>query len=583
MSPYMLFHYFRRMVRDRLVAYLPKVYRRRLERLSACFPKLGADIDLPDGLASFIAAYYRTDEREMADAAAGCFDLLGRRVDFGGIERIDWRIRLPEEHDHNLWRMKLCQLEILHSLVADGGSRHQDTALTLLNSFEAAAAFDLESPFKTVWAPYGASHRILAILSGLALARRHGTLRPELETRLRAFIHRDAAFLRDNVEHDLRNNHTERNLAALCLYGMVAQIVPAKLARRLDREVTAIIRDTVPQDGMQVERSAMYQGLTVMALRIFAVTPFLSEGTRNLAARRAEAAETAWLFMSHADGDITLFNDSWTGEVPQAAALLDKPADTVLPAMLPDAGYARLAGGGYMLWMDIGQIGPAWNPGHGHADFLAVEMDISGERFLVDPGTSQYSTGPVRAFERSAASHNGPHYQDVEPVEYLGCFKVGRMRAPRMLDRPILSMFGREAVGGTLQTAAGVVRRAAITVPGSGMLLADNWSQADVPGRVRLLIPATWSMEIVDDRVLHFSNGPHFARLAVLRGRLVPGASHQWCRRYMDPEPAHVIEVEPERSGQRQRSVLLIGPEVPSSDTAEQEALECCMTMGEWA
>lgn len=564
-----------------MVVCFPKIYRRRLQRLSARFPMLSADIDLPDGLAPFISAYYRADEEEMTAAAAGRFDLLGRRVDFGGIERIDWRYCLPEEHDHNLWRMKLCQLEILHSLVADGGMSHQDTALALLDSFEQATAFDLETPFKTIWAPYGASHRILAMLSGLALAHRHGFLQPELEARLRAFIRHDAAFLRDNVEHDLRNNHTERNLAALCLYGMVAQSVPFKLARRLDREVAAIIRDTVPEDGMQVERSAMYQGLTVMSLRIFAATLFLSGETRTLAARRVEAAEAAWLFMSHADGDIALFNDSWTEEVPQAAALIDKFTDVALPTTLPDAGYARLAGGGCTLWMDIGQIGPAWNPGHGHADFLAVEMDVSDERFLVDPGTSQYSTGPVRAFERSAASHNGPHYQGVEPVAYLGCFKVGRMRAPRMLDRSVLSTLGREAVGGTLETVAGVVRRVAINLPGSGILLADAWSQADIPGGVRLLVPATWSMEVIDDRVLHFSNGPHFVRLAALQGRLLPGGPGQWCRRYMAPEQAHVIEVEPERSGKQQRSVLLVGTEVPSSNMVEQEVLERCMTMGE--
>jgi hypothetical protein len=577
----MLTHYFRRMVRDRLAVRFPKAYRRRLDRLSARLPKLGADIDLPDVLAPFISAYYRADAEEMADAAAGRFDLLGRQVDFGGIDRIDWRYRLPEEHDHNLWRMKLCQLEILHSLVADGAAAHQDTALALLDSFEEATAFDRESPFKTIWAPYGASHRILAMLSGLALAQRHGALRPELEARLRTFIRRDAAFLRDNVEHDLRNNHTERNLAALCLYGMVAHCVPVKLARRLDREVAAIIRDTVPEDGMQVERSAMYQGLTVMSLRIFAATPFLSAEARTLAAQRVKAAEAAWLFMSHADGDIALFNDSWTEEVPQAAALLDKPGDVALPAMLPDAGYVRLTGDNTTLWMDVGRIGPAWNPGHGHADFLAVEMDVSGERFLVDPGTSQYSTGPVRAFERSAASHNGPHYQGVEPVDYLGCFKVGRMRAPCMLDPAVLATLCREAVGGTLETAAGVVRRVAINVPGSGILLADRWSQTDVAGVVRLLIPATWSMEVVDDRVLHFSNGPHFARLAVLHGRLVPSGSGQWCRRYMAPEQAHVIQVEPERSGMQQISVLLIGTEVPSSDTIGEEVLERCMTIGE--
>lgn len=580
MSVNMLKYYLRRLIRDRLSARFPMIYQRRLERLISRFPVLSADIAVPDPLACFISAYYQADQQEMADAADGRFHLIGRKVDFGSIDQIDWRHRLADEHDHNLWRMKLCQLEMLHSLVADGRPEHQDTALALLDSYEKATAFGLESPFKTIWAPYGASHRILAMLSGLALAGRHGAVRPELERRLRAFIRRDAAFLHDNVEHDLHNNHTERNLAALCLYGMAAHSVPDKLARRLDREVAIIIRDTVPKDGMQIERSAMYQGLTVMSLRVFAATPFLSADTRMLAARRAKAAEMAWLFMSHADGDIALFNDSWMGEVPRAAALVDEVDQGGIPTTLPDAGYSRLTGNDSALWMDIGKIGPAWNPGHGHADFLAVEMDVFGKRFLVDPGTSQYSTGPVRAFERSAASHNGPHYRGVEPVEYLGCFKVGRMRTPRSLDRASLAGLGRDAVGGTLKTTAGVVHRIAVDVPGSGILLVDRWSRTDAAGAVRLLIPASWSMDVVDDRVLHFSDGAHSVRLTALHGTLVLSGWGQWCRRYMAPEQAHVIQVEPEKRGTQQMSAVLIGTSVPSSEGVAQ-VLERCMVMGE--
>ena len=164
------------------------------------------------------------------------------------------------------------------------------------------------------------------------------------------------------------------------------------MARMLDREVRGIVTATVLPDGVQVERSAMYQGLSVMALRIFAATPFLARETRDLVAARTERASLAWAALSHPDGEIALFNDSWFSETPPAASALVAPAAEGR-TILPNGGYARLAQGDDVLIFDAGPIGPAWNPGHGHADFLAVELSMGGKRFLVDPGTSSVFLG----------------------------------------------------------------------------------------------------------------------------------------------------------------------------------------------
>ena len=55
---------------------------------------------------------------------------------------------------------------------------------------------------------------------------------------------------------------------------------------------------------------------------------------------RADAATRAWRFLTHDDGDIALFNDSWIGEVPPPGTILDSQA-IALPHALPDAGYFR--------------------------------------------------------------------------------------------------------------------------------------------------------------------------------------------------------------------------------------------------
>ncbi|MFK4870447.1 heparinase II/III family protein [Novosphingobium sp. ZW T3_23] len=539
-----LAHQVRRKARDTIVPLTAGAYRRRMESAADRFPEISESRCVPADLADFVARYYRSSLHDCQEAAHGKFDLMGTTVDFGSVSAIDWRHRLPSEHDHNLWRMKLCQLEIVHSLLADGRAADASTALALIESFERAIGFDLPDPFRTIWSPYGASHRILATLSGFALARSRGTLGPELGDRIARLLHRDAAFVRANVEHDLCNNHTERNLAALCLYGMACVPFSARQSRKLDREVRTIIEQTILPDGMQIERSAMYQGFSVMALRIFAAADFLSPATRALARERGAAAESAWLLMSHRDGDIALFNDSWIGETPRACDVLEQTHPRREQSILPDAGYIRLESGEIDVWMDAGAIGPEWNPGHGHADFLGIEVDVAGERLIVDPGTSQYSTGPRRAWERSAAAHNGPCFARLEPVEYFGCFKVGRIAAAEIVQ---LEPFER-AVGGRLATRHGTLRRS-ISSPGKGTLLvSDNWIGLDDDCVSRFLVPADWDVKIDKAGGIRLSKGAAEAHLEAVCGRIVLDGTDMWSRRYMAPEPAHVLSLIPERS-----------------------------------
>ena len=568
-----LLYQLRRKGRDLFVSRFPAAYARRLERWTRSFPALDEGTLLPEDLAAFVGRYYRKDNLACEAAGRGVFDLMGRRVDFGSIAAIDWRHRLEEERDHHLWRMKLCQLEVLHSLLAEGRAGDEQTAEALLDSFEQAAGFALESPFKTTWAPYGASHRILALLSGLALAERRGGVCDRLEQRIRMFVRRDAAFVRANVEHDLRNNHTERNLAALCFYGMACTGYDAAQAACLDREVRAIIEQTILPDGMQVERSAMYQGLSVMSLRIFAAAPFLEGATRRLARERLRAAEQAWLLMSHRDGEIVLFNDSWMGEVPVAKAILTDEART---DCLPDAGYARLSSGLVDLWMDAGAIGPHWNPGHGHADFLAVEVDFAGKRLLVDPGTSQYFSGPRRAHERSAASHNGPCFVGVEPVDYIGCFKVGRLAAASSLLLGKGAGLPPETIGGSLKTSAGTVRRVAAPLYGDGMMIADAWSSRAFAGRSRFLVPGEWRLAQESPSVVHLRKGACDVWLEVIEGCVQHAGQDLWCRRYMAPEAAHVLDVVPRMTSNGQFAAFRISRMPPGSGEGIENLQALC-------
>lgn len=556
LTPHMALHQTKRILRNRIVPKFPDRYARSIDIEAT---KLAGAIDaarVPIGLAQFIGSYYAIDDQTMDAAAEGIFTLLGRRVDFGDFDSIDWSYKLPDERDHHLWRMKLTQLEIVHSLLASSDPQRHQFSVRLLEAAGNAASFGDATAFKLFWAPYGASHRLLAICSGLALAQEAGSISPEVLHAVHEFMARDAAFLWRNIEFDLRNNHTERNLAALCLFHLASGAPSPARRRMLDRSITNLVRATVLPDGMQIERSAMYQGLTCMSLRIFASTTFLSDDTRSLARERGAAAEAAWLFLTHADGEIALFNDAWMDEIPPAREVL---GDTALVAEgLPHGGYQALKSGTIQVWLDSGEIGPTWNPGHGHADFLAIELDVAGRRLIVDPGTSQYSTGEQRSWERAAASHNGPRLGDVEPVEYSGCFKVGRMAAAEALTSAALSNLPGDAIGGMLNVGSHRLARLVVALPKGGVLVADAWSAPSPPGSVDLLIPADWAPAPGAGHVL-LTAGDTATCLSAVRGTLGTPIAARWTRYFMTPEPAWSLALTPESYGTGQRSAFVVG------------------------
>ncbi|WP_225026142.1 heparinase II/III family protein [Xinfangfangia pollutisoli] len=553
LSPRMVGYHLKRLARNKLVPRLPDRYAARIARAADRLPGLrpaAATGEAALAMAQGVAAFYREEYRhEIDDAARGRFTFFGQSVDFGRAADIDWHHRIPAEMDFHLWRMKLGHMGFLCPMLTDGGPAHLEAVAEIFAGYRARARFDQPECFSSYWFPYSVSHRILALLSGYLIARAAGRLPAPLCAEIEDFLRWNVAFVEANIEHELKNNHVERNLAALCFYYSCAQAVPPALARRLDRDVAGIIRACILDDGLLAERSAMYQGLSVMALQVFAAAPFLTPATRRLAETQARKAARAWSFMTHPDGEIALFNDSWFGEVPPAHAIV-APARFDPVALLPQAGYARLEGDGIFALFDAGAIGPRWNPGHGHADFLSIEVDVAGRRFLTDPGTYQYSTGPRRMFERSAQAHNGPGAAGLEPVSYYGCFRVGQLAEARLLapEAP-----GTRAVAGELPLpGGGLLRRSLQLLPGA-LAISDRWQGRFEAPQLRLSLPATWQLVERHPQALVFACDGARAQLSVQAGRIGSIGPGHWACRYLVDSPAQIVTLFPEPSAEAAR------------------------------
>jgi hypothetical protein len=573
-SPRMALFMARRFARNILAVKYPGWYRARLASIARRLPEIAqADTKNLQPLASSLkgmADFYCLEYRDQIDGVlAGRIRLHGVEIDFGAPSEIDWKFVRPEEGDHQMWRVKLAHMGYLCPMLAEGSHAQKEAAVLVIDGFRRRADVTDHGAFNSYWFPYAVSHRILAVGSGLLLAEGTGGLAPEIRAPLSDFLRECVAFVLDNLEHELCNNHLERNLAALCLYFSHVNRVPPEIASRLEKDIAYLVGRTVLKDGTQVERSPMYQGLSVASLAVMAESPFLSRALRDELDRKTDAARRAFALLCHADGQVALFNDSWHDEVPRWDG---EPAPEGR-SFLPQGGYARLSQGSDLCLLDAGPLGPSWNPGHGHADFLSIEIALGGRRLIVDPGTSRYNTGPDRARERSAAAHNGPVWLGYEPVEFLGCFKVGRMAEAQLIPAEVLPPL---TIGGVFRDGPGLVARMVRHYPSLGFLVADLWTTPRTQGQVCWLVPGTWQIDESEaSAILAVEASGACAVIEALSPmeRDTPQLS-QWACQYGRHDPAWELRMRPKPVSDRQALLCWVGHNrAPSGAASDGRAL----------
>ena len=142
---------------------------------------------------------------------------------------------------------------------------------------------------------------------------------------------------------------------------------------------------------------------------------------------------TWYAAVRHTDGGIPLINDSAL-DVAMSFATLEAYArrhGLAVPGTAPTgltllraAGYGRIAVGPWCLLLDVGSVGPAYQPGHAHAGTLSYELSVGVERIVVDTGVSTYRQDEVRARERSTAANNTVTLDAVNSSQVSGSFRV---------------------------------------------------------------------------------------------------------------------------------------------------------------
>ena len=253
-----------------------------------------------------------------------------------------------------------------------------------------------------------------------------------------------ARCLATRIEYHLLGNHLLANAKALVMAGLY--FAGAEPDSWMEKGL-AILRRELPeqilQDGGHFERSPMYHALAVEDILD------LINAARTWRGCVSEAELSRWggyvtgmltwlNAMRHPDGEIAQLNDSAFDVAASWGELLGYATRLQLCWQGDDArsrhGVTRLAASGYfrvergdaVLIADLAELGPDYQPAHGHADTLSFELSVNGVRVLVDTGTSTYAPGAQRCWERSTAAHNTVTIDGKDSSEVWGAFRVAR-------------------------------------------------------------------------------------------------------------------------------------------------------------
>ncbi len=347
----------------------------------------------------------------------GSFSFLNLEMIFNG--QINWN----EDQFGKLWTYNLNYFDFLHQ-----PGMGPDSGLLLIRDF-----IDQSSIVKDGLEPYPTSLRLVNWILFLS--------KQKIEDRdIQDHLYAQYGLLWKRIEYHLLGNHLLENGFALIIGAIYFQDQQGLnqacrlLRKELDRQILS--------DGGHDERSPMYQGIILLRLlhtiNIVQGSSYPIQDEFYTFLKEKAAMMLGWLDQIRMEHDrFPQCNDCALGIAPDWLSLLNYAMNLQIVHLkqpLGKSGYRVFDKTKYSVLLDAGPIGPDHQPGHAHCDTLSFIMDIDGQPFLVDTGTSTYEPGPRRQLERSTLAHNTVQIGDWEQSEIWSTFRVARRSRPRILS-----------------------------------------------------------------------------------------------------------------------------------------------------
>lgn len=247
-----------------------------------------------------------------------------------------------------------------------------------------------------------------------------------------------------NLEYNILGNHLLENGFSL-LFGAF-YFKDQVLYEKAYKIILSEMNEQILKDGGHFELSPMYHQIildrVLDCINLMQNNKYFPSQEELLLLLQEKSRQMIlWLnAMTFNSGEIPLFNDSTKEIAPTTSELNDYAValgiitedkirnfqSTSCGTYLGDSGYRRFNSLNYECIIDVGPIGPDYQPGHGHADTFGLVLNIKNDPFIIDPGISTYDNNKLRLEEKGTRMHNTVSVKDQNSSDIWSSFRVGQ-------------------------------------------------------------------------------------------------------------------------------------------------------------
>lgn len=251
------------------------------------------------------------------------------------------------------------------------------------------------------------------------------------DKRINQVLYNHYQILANNIEYHLLGNHLLEN--GFSLFFGACYFKDEVLYGKAKKILTDELEEQILIDGAHFELSPMYHQIMLHRLLDCIQLAELNRWKKdNLLSSLKDTASKmlSWLeAITFKFGTIPMVNDSTYGIAPSSEQLFEYAKKIGIhwsSVKLSDSGYRMFKLKTYELFVDVGNVGPTYQPGHAHADTFSFELHVNKKPIIVDSGISTYEKNAKRQLERETASHNTVKIGNQEQTQVWGGFRVAK-------------------------------------------------------------------------------------------------------------------------------------------------------------
>ena len=235
-----------------------------------------------------------------------------------------------------------------------------------------------------------------------------------------------------NLEYHLLGNHLLENAFSLLFGAYYFQ--DEKLYNKSKDLLISELNEQVLKDGAHFELSPMYHQIILSRLldsiQLIKINKVWKKDNLISFLEHKSSLMISWLYnITYRNGNIPMVNDATFNIAPNSKKLFTYAKHLGINSQdipLSDSGYRKIDSNNYELLIDVGNVGPSYQPGHAHSDTFNFELIKKGIPIFVDTGISTYEKNFNRQKQRSTYSHNTVKIGSKDQTQVWGGFRVAK-------------------------------------------------------------------------------------------------------------------------------------------------------------